>query len=163
MRIFVCVGGGTSLPVPTRHVAAQYLWRVFGTGEHDRQMQAESLVVVELSDDERHVLRCGLNEWVGPARSSEALAVAMGFASVEDLYEQGQRLRAALSSNQPLSASDWRRALVATEFVFASDVFGSGVEWPTTTGLRDEETIRILRGLQRKLNRTVGRALYGHR
>ncbi|WP_378730733.1 hypothetical protein [Nocardia brasiliensis] len=125
-------------------------------------MEADGLVAVDLSDDERDVLRCGLGEWGGPARSTEALAVAMGFASVADLYEQGRRLRAALSSNEPLSAADWRRTLAATEIVFASDVFGSGVEWSITTGFRDEETIRILRGLQRKLNRTVGQALYGH-
>lgn len=126
-------------------------------------MEANNLIAVELSDDEREILRRGLGEWGGPARSTEALAVAMGFASVADLYDQGRRLRAALDSKEPLSAADWRRTLVATEFVFASDVFGSGVEWPTTTGLRDEETIRTLRGLQRKLNRKVGAALYSHR
>ncbi|KAA8882042.1 hypothetical protein F3087_38960 [Nocardia colli] len=126
-------------------------------------MEAKDLVAVDLSDDEREILRRGLGEWGGPARSTEALAVAMGFASVADLYEQGRRLRAALNSKEPLSAADWRRALVATEFVFASNVFGSGVDWQITTGIRDEETIRILRGLQRKLGRAVGRALYIHR
>ncbi|WP_218000839.1 hypothetical protein [Nocardia testacea] len=79
-----------------------------------------------------------------------------------DLHEQEQRLRSALTSNRPLSVADWRRTLVATEFAFASDVFGSGVEWPTTTGLSDEESIRILRRLQRKLNRALGRELYDH-
>jgi hypothetical protein len=41
--------------------------------------------------------------------------------------------------------------LVATEIVFASDVFGAGVEWSTVTGSTDAETIAVLRQLQRKL------------
>jgi hypothetical protein len=54
---------------------------------------------------------------------------------------------------QPLTPADWRRALLATELAFASDVLGSGVEWSTTTGWRDDETIRCLRNIQRKLAR----------
>ncbi len=120
-------------------------------------------MAIELSAAEREVLRRGLGEWFGPARCTEALAVAMGFLSVDDLREQEKRIRSALVANEPLSGRDWRRALVATEFVFASDVFGSGVEWSITTGLGDEETIHILRGLQRKLARAVPEALYSHR
>lgn len=41
------------------------------------------------------------------------------------------------------------------EIVFASDVFGSGIDWSTTVGRTDEETIRILRSLQRKIARSV--------
>jgi hypothetical protein len=33
----------------------------------------------------------------------------------------------------------------------SSDVIGAGVEWETVTGLSDVETLRLLRGLQRKL------------
>ncbi|MFE3189893.1 hypothetical protein ACFXHA_12850 [Nocardia sp. NPDC059240] len=126
-------------------------------------MDSDHLVEIDLSDDERDVLRCGLNEWGGPARCSDALAVAMDFESVADLYEQGRRLRSALIANEPLSARDWRRSLLATEFVFASDVFGSGLDWSITTGFSDEQTIAILRGLQRKLGRALRQALYGHR
>ncbi|MEV3965187.1 hypothetical protein AB0M34_30600 [Nocardia sp. NPDC050193] len=125
-------------------------------------MDSDGLVAIELSEDEREVLRRGLGEWGGPAHCTEALAVAMGFRSVVDLHGQGRRLRSALTSDKPLSVGDWRRTLVATEFAFASDVFGSGVEWSTTTGLSDEESIRVLRRLQRKLNRALGRELYDH-
>ncbi len=45
---------------------------------------------------------------------------------------------------------------MSTEVVFASDVVGSGLDWPITTGITDEETIRLLRGLQRKLPRWRG-------
>lgn len=87
----------------------------------------------------------------------------MDFESVADLLEQERRLRLALEAREVLSARDWRRALLATEFVFASDVFGSGVEWSITTGLRDEETVRTLRRLQRKFARALPGVLYGGR
>ncbi|MEU6191716.1 hypothetical protein [Nocardia sp. NPDC047038] len=114
-----------------------------------------SEVAIDLSEGEREVLSRGLNEWGGPARCTEKLAVAMGFQSVADLFEQKRRLYSALASNEPLSAQDWRRTLVATEIVFASDTFGSGIDWETTTGLSDEETIRVLRRLQRKILRAL--------
>lgn len=50
-----------------------------------------------------------------------------------------------------MSRTDWTRALLASEIVFASDVVGAGVEWPTVTGWSDVETIELLRELQRKL------------
>lgn len=43
--------------------------------------------------------------------------------------------------------------LIATEIVFASDVVGAGLDWPIVTGLRDDQTIALLRGLQRKMPR----------
>lgn len=49
----------------------------------------------------------------------------------------------------PLSRTDWTRALLATEIVFMSNVIGSGWDWQTTTGFGDEETLRMLRSLQR--------------
>lgn len=126
----------------------------------DQRVNAEELVAIELADEERKVLRCGLDEWGGPARCTEALAVAMGFQSVADLHEDGSRLRAALIAGDPLSAGDWRRIVVATEIVFASDVFGSGIDWSTTTGFSDEETIVILRRLQRTIARELRGALH---
>ncbi|MFE5502875.1 hypothetical protein ACFQ73_09980 [Amycolatopsis japonica] len=122
-------------------------------------MASEELVSVELPDDEREVLRRGLAEWGGPASCTEALAAAMGFRSVADLLEDGRRLRTALAARKPLSPQDWRRVMAATEIVFASDVFGSGLDWSITTGFSDEQTIKILRRLQR----TIGRALYDAR
>lgn len=126
-------------------------------------VDSDHLVAIDLSDDERDVLRRGLSEWGGPARCTDALAVAMDFQNVTDLYGQARRLRSALIANEPLSARDWRRSLVATEFVFTSDVFGSGIDWSITTGWSDEQTIAILRGLQRKLARALRQPLYGPR
>jgi hypothetical protein len=58
-----------------------------------------------------------------------------------------------------LTPEDWRRALLATEIVFASDVVGAGTDWPITTGLSDQETITILRVIQTK----IGHALHNAR
>lgn len=109
-----------------------------------------------LTDDERELLWRGLLEWGGPASPTKAMAVAMGFRDVIDLLKEGSRIRADISDGRPLTYADWRRALLATEIVFASDVVGSGVDWSTTTGLQDEETIRMLRSIQRKMVAATG-------
>ena len=104
-----------------------------------------------LDDDERRVLRAGLIEWGGPANCTVELAVAMGFQSLADLFAEGGRIGDAIVEGRALSRTDWARALLATEIVFASNVMGSGWEWPITTGFEDEATLRILRSLQRKI------------
>ncbi|WP_203754668.1 hypothetical protein [Actinoplanes cyaneus] len=118
-------------------------------------MTADELVAIELDEDEREVLAHGLTEWGGPARCTEPLAVALDFGSVAELFEHVVRLRPLVRGGQPLSPRDWRRVLASAEVVFASDVFGSGWDWQATTGFRDEETIRLLRSLQRKIARTA--------
>lgn len=127
---------------------------------HDTSVYSEELVSVELAGDEREVLRQGMAVWGGPSSCTEALAVAMGFKSVADLLKDGRRLRAALAVSEPLSPQDWRRVMAATEIVFASEVFGSGLDWSITTGFSDEQTIKILRRLQRTIGRTLHSALH---
>jgi hypothetical protein len=75
----------------------------------------------------------------------------MGFVDVRDLLTASKRIGDAIAQGTPVTASDLRRALVATEILFSSDVFGAGVEWETVTGLSDQETISLLRTLQRKI------------
>lgn len=113
----------------------------------------DELVEVALTDQERRLLRCGLTEWGGPAQCTDAMAMAMGFNDLADFRVQQDRLHDAVENRQPLSMRDWSRALIATEIVFASDVVGSGLDWSTTTGLGDQETIELLRGIQRKMPR----------
>jgi hypothetical protein len=52
---------------------------------------------------------------------------------------------------QGLTRRDWTRALVATELVWASDVFGSGLDAVSTWGYSDAEGVVLLRSIQRKL------------
>jgi hypothetical protein len=84
----------------------------------------------------------------------------MGFNSVDAFFEDGPRLEAAIVDGSPLSLIDWARALVATEIVFASNVFGGGRDWLPVTGWSDERTIQILRQVQRKLLRV--KLVVGH-
>jgi len=108
-------------------------------------------VQLRLSDEERDLLRAGLLEWGGPASCTDELAVAMGFQNVRDLFEEGRRIGKGIADGQPLSRTDWTRALLATEVVFVSNVMGSGWDWAITTGLNDELTLKTLRALQRKM------------
>ena len=114
-------------------------------------MLNEDRVAVPLADQERRLLSSGIAEWGGPARCTEEFATAMGCDTVADLHAERPRLMGAIGAARPLSRQDWQRVLVLTEVVFVSDLVGSGVEWETTTGLSDEVTIRLLRGIQRKL------------
>ena len=92
-----------------------------------------------------------------PPTALTAMARAMGFQSVANLLGEGDRIVNDIEARRPLTRRDWTRALLATEIVFASDVLGSGVEWPATTGLDDVETLRTLRRLQLKLAGVVVR------
>jgi hypothetical protein len=112
----------------------------------------------ELTDEERAFLARGLREWGGPAAPTDDVARLLGFESVRALYDEGGVIASRIRSCEPLTPADWRRALLATELVFASDLIGSGVDWPTTTGFTDEESIRLLRSVQRKLASIARRA-----
>jgi hypothetical protein len=83
---------------------------------------------------------------------------AARFANVQALHDEGGAIVRSIRSREPLTPAGWRRALLATELVFASDLIGSGVDWPTTTGFTDQESIRILRSIQRKLASITRRA-----
>lgn len=116
-------------------------------------MTSEELIHVELDKDERDLLSAGLLQWGGPARPTEQLAIAMGFAGLDAFRVDRGRLRTAIDNGEPLSRQDWQRVLLATEVVFASDVYGAGLDWWSVTSISDVDTISRLRGLQRKLPR----------
>lgn len=111
----------------------------------------ELLIAIDLAATERKVLWQGLAQWGGPAHLTDSTAVAMGFEDRDDFYRNQERLMEAVDRGDPLTAQDWRRALIATEIDFVSDMLGTGYEWETVTGLDDVDTIQILRGLQRKI------------
>jgi hypothetical protein len=122
---------------------------------------SEDLIALDLTDDESAVLRAGLDAWGGPARATQEIAVAIGFRDQGDLLAEGDRIRIALETRQPLSPLDWARAVLATEIAFASQVVGSGEDWEITTGFSDADTIRILRQIQRNLPRRVYVVVHG--
>jgi hypothetical protein len=115
-------------------------------------MVPAAMVPVDLDPAEREMLVCGLNDWGGPAYGSDALAVAMGFESIDHLGAEAPALIRAIQQGRSLSVLDWTRALVATEFAFISVVLGTGVdEWSTVNGGSGEKWIGVLRRLQGKL------------
>lgn len=117
-------------------------------------------VPLTLDDRELQFLRAAMLEWGGPANPTDALAVALGFSDAAAMSRETWALWKRIESQEALSSDDWRRVLVAAEAVFASDVFGSGLDWPITTGMPDAESIAVLRGLQRKLPRWRGSAQF---
>jgi hypothetical protein len=114
-------------------------------------MEPTDLLDPDLDEDERRLLRWGVIDWGGPARCTEEMAVAMGFGSLHDLFDSTDRLANAIRAGTPLIAADWLRVLLATEIVFASNTIGSGLDWSITSGLSDEQSLTLLRSVQRKL------------
>jgi hypothetical protein len=111
---------------------------------------------VVLDTEERRFLRAALLDWGGPARPTNELASAMGFSSAESLSAEAWALWGRIEAGEALTSEDWRRVLLAVEIVFASDVMGSGLDFRLTSGIADEDAIKILRGLQRRLPRWRG-------
>ncbi|GAB4004616.1 hypothetical protein GCM10028772_11020 [Nocardioides ultimimeridianus] len=99
------------------------------------------------------MLRAALLDWGGPANPTDEIAVAMGFADAATLSRDAWALWKRIEETGALSLADWRRVLLAVEVVIVSDVVGSGLDWSITSGISDEESIDLLRGLQRKLPR----------
>jgi hypothetical protein len=71
---------------------------------------------------------CGVNGWGGPADGFHALAVAMGFESIDHAGAEAPALIRAIQQGGSLPVRDWTRALVATEFAFVSVVLGKGAD-----------------------------------
>ena len=111
----------------------------------------DAVLDVELTEAERHLILTGLSEWGGAAAPTDELAIAMGFADVEDLMTESKRLIDAVVHLQALTPDDWKRLLITTEIAFASDYFGVGCEWETVGGDGDWASLLALRGLQDKL------------
>lgn len=108
-------------------------------------------VAVDLDRVEREMLATGLIEWGGSAHCTDALAIAMGFDSCDDIWDQGERLIPLLRRGSALTPSEWTRTLLAAEIVWASVVVGAGWDASILFGSSDVEAIGILRSVQRKL------------
>jgi hypothetical protein len=115
---------------------------------------AES-IEVDLDARQRKLLVSGVAQWGGPVQCTDESARLVGFSDIDGLHRGLRRIGDALKADEPMSTVDWRRALVATEIAFGSDVYGCGVEWQTVTGLSDAETAPRLRTIQRKLARIL--------
>jgi hypothetical protein len=116
--------------------------------DRDKLLHAADL---GLTRDELCFIVEGLGQWGGPARPEPEVAALADFDGVQEMYAAVERLRRSVESGEPLSRRDWRRLLILTELIFASDTFGAGYEWETVTGRDDGADLRFLRRLQSKL------------
>jgi hypothetical protein len=121
------------------------------TGWKRWDVAPDELVSVELTSEQRELLWQGLHQWGGPALPTSAVARAMGFVDVEALHLEGQRIGELLRADAPMSVQDWARALVATEIVFSSSYYGAAGDWEALTRWSDEQTLEMLRTIQRAL------------
>lgn len=81
--------------------------RVAGSWRDDVVVADPGEVVgVELTGEERFMLDPRLVECGGPARCTHAMAVAMGFADVQDLFAQADRILGELGAGRPLTRCD---------------------------------------------------------
>jgi hypothetical protein len=113
---------------------------------------ADELTGVDLTDDERRVLRFGLLMWSGgPAWMTDEIARAIWFDDREDFNEQRDRLWDAIEAQKPLSPRDWHRALAATELGYISWVLGAAGDWPMVSGIEDHTALDHIRPIQKKL------------
>ncbi len=78
-------------------------------------MSINEPIAVQLSDDEVEVLRHGLNEWRGPARCTKAMALAMGFDGLDDLYAVEASASTTSSAQvMPVGRAEQRRRAAPT-------------------------------------------------
>lgn len=80
----------------------------------------------------------------------------MGFTSAESLSREAWALWERIDAGDALTTEEWRQVLLAVEIMFVSDVVGSGLDFRMRSGIPDDEAIKILRGLQRRLPRWRG-------
>ncbi len=105
-----------------------------------------------LNDHERDFVVSALRQWGGPARCTDELANAIGFASHAALVHECESLIEAFSCGSQISRRDLVKSILAVEISFASSFMGSGLDWSIVTGISDEEGIRCLRLLQRRVS-----------
>ena len=144
--------GGFILPAGLATVLGSLGCDLYGTAYLDAgDVEAGPPIDIDLTARERDFLARGLAEWGGPAHATDAIAAALGLFDANDSAEVVDQLWHRVTSGDSLTEADWQRALGVVEVMFASDRFGSGLEWETTTGFGDAESIGLLRSLQRRL------------
>lgn len=112
-------------------------------------------VQIDLSERERDFLVTCLKCWGGADHCTEELAVAMGFESVADLFDQIARIVPAIKSNAALSRLDWERTLVASEIAFGNTLFGVAWDWPAVGRIELAEAFALLESIRRAFDKAL--------
>ncbi|MBO0880358.1 MAG: hypothetical protein J2P17_08405 [Mycobacterium sp.] len=110
------------------------------------------MVAIALTPEEQRFIYSALIQWSSVATGSplpiKALGIAEDWPQFDELVD---RLRAAIAGKEPLSDLDWARALFLTEVSWASNLVAAGLDFALVTSIPDEEAIKLLRSIQRKI------------
>jgi hypothetical protein len=110
----------------------------------------DTLVAVDLTDNEWLVMSQAINEYWGPAGNAKLLiGPIFGVKNTAQWDALLQRLHNALASHQPLTDLDWARALFLTEISTGSALVGARLDSAATVG--GEDVFDILRSIQVKV------------
>jgi hypothetical protein len=111
------------------------------------------MVAIALTPEEQHFVCSALIQWSSVATGSplpiKALGIAEDWPQFDELVD---RLRAAITAKEPLSDLDWARALFLAEVSWASNLVAAGLDFALVTSISDEEAVKLLRSIQRKIS-----------
>jgi hypothetical protein len=109
------------------------------------------LVAIDLTDDERYLIGWALGHWGGCASDAPLPVRLVGAANWDEFDALTDRLATAVKHGEALTDLDWARALFLTEISFGSDLIGAGVEFEMACRFADQDGLKLLRSLQRKI------------
>lgn len=114
-------------------------------------MMLNDLIEFDLTDRERTFICDALYEWRGAAGSAPLPIDALGLGSWNEFDALTDHLRDSILRKDSMTELDWTRALFLAEITWASSLVGAGPDFETVTGFSDEEAVRVLRSIQRKI------------
>jgi hypothetical protein len=114
------------------------------------KMSDDTLVSIDLTDDERDFMFGNLGEWGGPARGAKLLLPVIGLSTARELLDMAYRLGDSIRDGAGLSDLDWARALLLTEIAWGSNILGAGID-ANTRGY-DHTAVDLMRSIQYKVS-----------
>ena len=109
----------------------------------------------DLTDAERQFILMGLRQWRSAATGAPLPIKALDLApSWPEFDALTQRLSDKIEHQQPLTTLDWTRVLLLVEQAWASELLGAGLDFAIVTSIPDDDAIKLLRDVQRKLRRS---------
>jgi hypothetical protein len=120
-----------------------------------RMTRSQELLTAELSEDERKFIWQAMYQWQWSASDAPFPYQVLGLSSWTEFAELTHRLAHSVTDCDPLTELDWMRVLYLTECSWASNIVGSGLDFPIVTEFSDIDCLSMLRHLQRKIGRVA--------
>jgi hypothetical protein len=121
-----------------------------------------SVYKLDLTKEERLLMRMGLLMWLGPISMTDPIAECVGFEGARAFKAALTRLMDGVpdeASDAGMTFGDWDSALKSVEIAFGSVALGGATEWKIVTGLQDDYSFGLLRSIQRKYLRLRRRVM----